>query len=344
MRAQLPKEDAERPIRAVDAWPGIEDALKQWSRRAGLDGDAYDAVLHEVLVAVIQKGEFRSRRGAERFAVVVAGRAMGHIRRPPGNLVPLDVVAEEVGSIPADGSDAPEDRAVLRAGFDAILAGIDPPPKAADLRSLWSPTHPPAATPAEQRYWSVRLHRVRKRMAAEVRDLLAPAAFFRRLPRRLRGLAASAGAGGACVAVAILSLAVQGAAGGVPLASPAALRPRPASTAGPAAAGATGVRGSTGAPPSPLVVSRAAPASAPAPGATPGMAVHTNTVLWRAGGAAGVTSKTVIVRYEGRSTRHETRVEVYCTSEVRERVCELVDRFEGVGGPTDVGPPPGSAP
>lgn len=324
------------PVTVDDSWPRVEAAARRRAERARLGADETEAVLFEVYTAALRRGAFRSSRGAERFGVVVAARVVNRLkadrREAAGvRLVPLDAELDAVLSLPADQGDAPGDRAVLRAGFDRILEGLDPPPSATDLRALWHPTHPPAGTIREQRYWSVRLHRIRRRMRDDVRDLLAPVVVaVKRLPRRVRGAVTGGAAGSLGMAAVLMVGAVAPGAAGEARASGSEAPGRGQVVAlaatGPASKPGLATQGSQ-------TTGIAGPVVRPAPGRDPrqpGPTVRAEASLWRSGGTAGVTSQRIVVRYEGSQTHGETRVEVYCNTPTRERVCELIGAAGGL--------------
>lgn len=332
----------------VEAWPRAAQAVLRRAMRMGLTTDEAEAVLFDAYCAALEVGTFRSSRGVERFAVVVAGRDMRRtlaqrVEAGEVELVPIDDLVDEltpegIGHLEpvASPSDSPADRAVFRAGFDAALLGLRPPPTSTDLRALRKPLGEPIRDERERRYWSVRLHRVRKRLRADVRDLLAPAAMaLRRVPTVARNAVGVGALGGGAAFVALGVVGASGAAGSAEKLVAAS----DASVANVVWSGA-----STGSLALDSTHSRQHVADAstsevddsPEGERKAGLVVVTSEAeLWRRGGAAGARSKLTVVVSNDTLARRESRVEVYCDTPTRAVAC---DAMEAAAEPSPTGP------
>jgi hypothetical protein len=165
-----------------EAWGRIEREARRHAARKRLSWEATEDLMQEVALAAWRDGNLGSAGRAERFAGVVADRVARRARRAERRNAAGVGLSADLPDRPADGSDDPETRAVLRAGASAEMARLS----AAHRRALAYPLGPVAPTRAEQNRLGLRLIRARERVAEAVRDLLAPACV--RLSARARHL------------------------------------------------------------------------------------------------------------------------------------------------------------
>jgi hypothetical protein len=322
-------------VGADEAWPRVDALMRAQAAPNGLDDLATLELLAAVRRALGRLEPFASTRAAERLANVVFIRFMGTRRRQAARrrtampveveIVPLHDVAESASLI-ADPADAPEDRAVMRAHFDAVLNSLLPPPTPVELEALRHSIRPPLPTRREQLRWGVRASRVRQRVREAVDsidDLLAPAIIAFRLPSKPRGVLAAAAAGGAVAFLAVPALLVGGSA-----AAPQA-RVTAARAAAPGAVPTPGHRAvASGQQMHGLVVGAMPPRT---PTRAPSHRPRGGPVVIAAGverneGAASAESRVAIT--VERHAANRMTVEVYCDSPVRAAACSLLPADE----------------
>jgi hypothetical protein len=301
--------------------------------RAALDSETTVELVQDVLAAVVAAAPFESPRAAQRYAAVAATHLIADAVRRQAIPRPIPLDEADEAELPVAGDD-PAEQAVLRAGFAAMVAGLDPPLSDADRDALAYPLTPTVGrSKREQDRIALRLLRVRRRLADEIRGLLAPVVVP--FVRWWQGLGTEPGIGYASIAAAVAMGAILGAhvSSGALTADPIPARraamPGPVPAVWPVRASEFGTRPGAYRP-----GSAGAGKVGDHGGATPRAPRPVQAVAARAGvvrgrdATAGDATVAVDVGWWGTNAAHVT---VYCDTPVRRAVCAAVPEAPPAG-------------